>query len=109
MKNGLFTTEELRQPALTQQDRETALARLKKRAYWGIQYLYGVQETAAILHLTADEMQGLIYSYRLDCTRIRTTLRIPWWSICEYLIDPAEDIDRAVEDYLKTLPQKQTA
>ncbi len=106
MKGGLFTTKELRQPVLTQVDKANVLSRLKKRADWGIQWLYEVSETAAILHLTADEMQGLIYSYKLDCTRIRTTLRVPWWSICEYIIDPAEDIEQELEDYLKSLPQK---
>lgn len=105
-KNELFTNEELKQPDLTAQEKEDIIQNLIDRAELGVQFLYGVYETANMLRLTIDEMQGLIYSYRLDCTSIRTTLRIPWWSICEYLIDPAEDVDKAVAEYLKTLPQK---
>ncbi|MDO5331808.1 MAG: hypothetical protein Q4E99_03935 [Bacillota bacterium] len=101
-----FTTEELKQPELTEHDKHEIIENLLRRAKLGVQFLYDVHETANMLRLTIDEMQGLIYSYRLDCTSIRTTLRIPWWSICEYLIDPAEDVDKAVQDYLKTLPQK---
>lgn len=103
---SLFTKEELKQPALTDADKNTIIHDLIRRAKLGAQYLYDVYETASMLRLTIDEIQGLIYSYRLDCTRIRTSLRVPWWSICEYLIDPAEDLDKAVEDYWKTLPHK---
>lgn len=107
MKNPwLFTNEELKQPGLTEDEKECLIQKLIDRAELGVQFLYGVYETADMLRLTIDEIQGLIYSYRLDCTSIRTTLRIPWWSICEYLIDPAEDVDKAVAEYLKTLPQK---
>ena len=102
----LFIKEELKQPVLSAEDKEEIIENLIRRAKLGVQFLYDVNETAQMLRLTIDEMQGLIYSYRLDCTSIRTTLRIPWWSICEYLIDPAEDVDKAVAEYLKTLPQK---
>ena len=102
----LFIKEELKQPVLSAEDKEAIVENLIRRAKLGVQFLYDVNETAQMLRLTIDEMQGLIYSYRLDCTSIRTTLRIPWWSICEYLIDPAEDVDKAVAEYLKTLPQK---
>lgn len=102
----LFIKEELKQPVLSAEDKEEIVENLIRRAKLGVQFLYDVNETAQMLRLTIDEMQGLIYSYRLDCTSIRATLRIPWWSICEYLIDPAEDVDKAVAEYLKTLPQK---
>lgn len=104
-----FLTEELKQPALTEVEKLEVIDNLLKRAKLGVQFLYGVYETANMLRLTIDEMQGLIYSYKLDCTSIRTSLRVPWWSICEYLIDPAEDVDKAVADYIRTLPQKQLA
>jgi hypothetical protein len=101
-----FDSEELRQPALSADEKENLIHALIERANLGVQFLYGVNDTANMLRLTIDEMQGLIYSYRLDCTSIRTTLRIPWWSICEYLIDPAEDVDKAVAEYIKSLPHK---
>lgn len=105
-QNQLFDNEELRQPALSVTQKKNLIHTLIERANLGVQFLYGVNETASMLRLTIDEMQGLIYSYKLDCTCIRTTLRVPWWSICEYLIDPAEDVDKAVAEYIKSLPQK---
>lgn len=102
-----FLTEELKQPSLTEVEKIELIDRLLERALMGDKFLYGVYETANMLRLTIDEMQGLIYSYKLDCTSIRTSLRVPWWSICEYLIDPADDVEKAVAEYLKSLPQKQ--
>ena len=101
-----FTSEELRQPHLTKKEKDDLIQNLIGRAQLGVQFLYTVNDTANMLRLTIDEMQGLIYSYRLDCTSIRTSLRVPWWSICEYLIDPADDIDKAVAEYIRSLPQK---
>lgn len=101
-----FSTEELKQPALSLDEKEELIHNLIERARLGVQFMYGVYETASMLRLTIDEMQGLIYSFKLDCTSIRTILRVPWWSICEYLIDPADDIDKAVAEYLKSLPHK---
>ena len=106
-KLELFTRDEYKQPDLTEEDKEYLIQKLIYQANYRMQYLYGVYETANMLRLTIDQMQGLIYSYKLDCTSIRTALRFPWWSICEYLIDPAEDVDKAVAEYIRSLPQKQ--
>lgn len=106
-KLELFTRDEYKQPDLTAEDKEYLIKKLIYQAKYGMQYLYGVYETANMLRVTIDQMQGLIYSYKLDCTSIRTVLRVPWWSICEYLIDPAEDLDKAVAEYMRSLPQKQ--
>lgn len=106
-KLELFTRDEYKQPDLTAEDKEYLIQKLIYQAKYGMQYLYGVYETANMLRLTIDQMQGLIYSYKLDCTSIRTALRVPWWSICEYLIDPAENVDKAVAEYIRSLPQKQ--
>lgn len=105
-KLELFTRNEYRQTDLTAEDKEYLIQKLIYQANYGMQYLYGVYETANMLRLTIDKIQGLIYSNKLDCTSIRTALRVPW-SICEYLIDPAEDVDKAVAEYIRSLPQKQ--
>ena len=108
MKNPqLFTAKELRQPPLTPQEKRSLVDSLYKKAKAGVRYLYDVQETAGMLRLTIDEMQGLIYSYKIDCVKIRALLRLPWWSIAEYVIDPADDIDKAVDEWLKSLPHKE--
>ena len=101
-----FTSRELKQPELTDTEKNKVIKKLIHRAELGDKYLYGVNETAGLLNLSIDEIQGLIYSYKLDCTCIRSSLRIPWWSICEYLIDPAFDIDEAVYEYMKSIPNK---
>lgn len=107
VQQNLFSCAELRQPPLTAAEKTELVDKLLRNAKLGRQYLYSVAETASLLHLSIDEIQGLIYSYHLDCTRIRTTLRVPWWSIAEYVLDPALDLDDAVNEYLKSLPHKE--
>mgnify|MGYP003292706624 CR=1 FL=1 len=105
----LFTSEDLRQPPLTDQEREELIEETVHKAKLGVQFMYSLSEVAAKLRISIDVMQGLIYSYKLDCTRIRSVLRVPWWSLVEYLADPADDVDEAVKEYLQSLPQKESA
>ena len=106
-ERSLFSNEEMRQPSLTQDGRESLIRQIVYRAHFGCQYMYSVKETVGLLHITYDEMQTLLNFYKLDCTVIRDTIvRIPWWSLAEYLIDPAEDMETALQDYLKSLPHR---
>lgn len=105
MKN-LFTYEELKQPPLTQTQKKDLLKELKHRADFGAQYLYDVKITAAMLHLSYDEMQTLIYSYKIDAVAVRASIKIPWWSISEYIIDPADDLEEALRNYVQSLPHR---
>lgn len=109
MKFDLFSAEDLKQPPLTQQDKEKLIEDLIYRADIGLQFMYSLSDVAARLRISIDVMQGLIYSYKLDCTRIRSVLRIPWWSFVEYLADPADDVEEAVKEYIQSLPKKQIA
>ena len=109
MKFDLFSAEDLKQPPLTQQDKKRLIDELIYRADIGAQYMYSLSDVAARLRISIDVMQGPIYNYKLDCTRIRSVLRVPWWSFVEYLADPADDVEEAVKEYLQTLPQKQIA
>lgn len=104
-ERSLFSNEEMRQPPLTQDGRESLIHQIVYRAHIGYQYMYDVKETVGLLHITYDEMQTLLHFYKLDCTVIRDTIvRIPWWSLAEYLIDPADDMEKALQDYIKSLP-----
>lgn len=104
--NELFSMSELRQP-LTLVQKTDLINRIIRNARYGFQYMYGVREAAGMMHISYDEIQTLLKFYRLDCIVIRgTIIRIPWWSFAEYLIDPAEDMETALYDYLKSLPQK---
>jgi len=101
----LFSKEEMSQPPLTDGQKQSLIRRIINSADQGWQYMYKVREAAGLLHLTYDEIQTLLNYYKLDCIVIRDTIiRIPWWSLAEYLIDPAEDVEAAMNEYLKTLP-----
>lgn len=103
---ALFSAEELRQPPLTQAERQQTIEQIIQSAELGSQYLYSVREAAGKLHLTYDEIQTLIQFYRLDAVAIRRVVRIPWWSLCEYLIDPADDVEESLQKYLDSLPHR---
>lgn len=104
----LFSKDELSQPPLTQGEKESVIRRVIDNANLGAKYMYHVREACGLLHVTYDEMQTLLNYYKLDCVVIRDTIiRIPWWSLAEYLIDPAEDLEAAFYAYLKSLPHKE--
>lgn len=103
----LFSAADYRRP-LTDFERETLIDSIYRRAKLGAKYMYSVRETSGMFHISFDEMQTLLTFYRIDCIKIREVVRIPWWSLCEYLIDPADDVDEAVEKYLSALPHKIT-
>lgn len=101
----LFSKDELIQPPLTPAERDLLIHRIISNAKMRIRYMYKVREVAGMLRITYDEMQTLLDFYKLDCIIIRDTIvRIPWWSLAEYLIDPADDVETAMNDYLKSLP-----
>ena len=103
----LFSISELRQP-LSPRAKDALIDRIIRFARLGRQYMYEVREAAGLMHISYDEIQTLLNFYKLDCTVIRDTIvRIPWWSLAEYLIDPAEDMETALQDYLKSLPHRE--
>lgn len=106
-ESWLFSKDEMSQPPLTEEQKESLIRRIIDSAQMGFQYMYKVKEVAGLLHITYDEILTLLNYYKLDCIVIRDTIiRIPWWSLAEYLIDPAEDVEAAFYAYLKTLPHK---
>ena len=88
--NELFDIKELRK-SLTQSERKTAAKRIINAANLGKQYCYTLREAAGILHWSFHIL-GLV--------------RIPWWSLAEYLIDPADDIDSVFSRYIASLPRR---
>lgn len=103
----LFSISDLRQP-LSPRERDALIDRIIRFARLGRQYMYDVREAAGLMHISYDEIQTLLNFYKLDCIVIKDTIvRIPWWSLAEYLIDPAEDMETALQDYLKALPHKE--
>lgn len=103
----LFSISELRQP-LTNEEKEVLIRCIIRNAQTGLQYMYEVREAAGMMHISYDEIQTLLNFFKLDCIVIRDTIiRIPWWSLAEYLIDPAEDMEIALQAYLKSLPHRE--
>ena len=101
----LFPTEELVPQPLSPEQKNELIHSVINNAQIGHRYMYEVRETCGMLHVTYDEMQTLLNYYKLDCVIIRDTIvRIPWWSLAEYLIDPADDVETAMYEYLKSLP-----
>lgn len=77
-----------------------------RNARLGIKYMYDLREAAGILHMSYDEMQTAMHLYRIDVTHILTAMRVPWWSLAEYLIDPADDIETQFYVWVERLPRK---
>jgi len=102
MRRGeLFDLPELRIP-LSSTRKEAALRRIVSAARLGMKYTYTIKEAAGALSLSRDEIDHLIHSYRLDALAIGIIYRIPWYSIAEYILDPGDDIDEALDEFIRS-------
>ncbi|WP_147613836.1 hypothetical protein [Treponema pectinovorum] len=102
--NELFKVADYRQ-TLSDEEKKLLRDKIYKNALLG-KFMYDTKEASGLLHISYDEIQTLLYFYRLDCTVIRTIIRIPWWSLVEYLTDPAEDLENELQNYLNSIPLK---
>ena len=91
---------------LTEEQRITAAKDIIKSAKYGVKYAYSMSEIAGILHWSYDQMFDAIHFFKLDAYQVLSIVRIPWWSLAEYLIDPAEDVDDLFQKYLDKIPRK---
>jgi len=102
MRRGeLFDLTELR-PPLTPDQKDTALRRIVYAARCGAQYTYTIKEACGILGISRDSMDHLIHSYRLDAIVIGIVFRITWYSLAEYIIEPADDIDEVFDEFIRS-------
>jgi len=92
---------ELRTP-LSDEQRKAAIDDVVMRARFGVRYFYTLREACAILHASYDEMNTLMHLYKLDVVALRDAYRVPWWSIAEYLIDQDDDLEGAIDEYLRS-------
>lgn len=91
---------------LTEEQRLTAAKDIIKSAKYGVKYAYSMSEIAGILHWSYDQMFDAIHFFKLDAYQVLSIVRIPWWSLAEYLIDPAEDVEYLFQKYLDKIPRK---
>lgn len=107
MANELFNFRELVQP-LTPDQRLRAVETVVRDALYGLKYVYNMKEVAGILHWSKDMIYDALYLYRIDGFRVLSLVRIPWWSLAEYLLDPADDIDTLFYAMIDSLPHKES-
>ena len=102
MRRGeLFDLTELR-ISLYPNKKETSLRRIIDAARFGAAYTYTIKEAAGILSVSRDVMDYLIHSYRIDALLIGTIYRIPWYSLAEYILDPGDDVDEVLDEYIRS-------
>jgi excisionase family DNA binding protein len=102
MRRGeLFDVTELRIP-LTLDQKNSALRRIIDAARFGAQYTYTIKEACGILGISRDSMDFLIHTYRIDAIAIGTIYRIAWYSLAEYIVDPADDLDEVFDEYIRS-------
>ena len=106
MANELFNFRELVQP-LTPDQRLRAVETVVRDALYGLKYVYNMKEVAGILHWSKDMIYDALYLYRIDGFRVLSLVRIAWWSLAEYLLDPADDIDALFYAMIDSLPHKE--
>lgn len=106
MTNELFNFRELVQP-LTPDQRLRAVETVVRDALYGLKYVYSMKEVAGILHWSKDMIYDALYLYRIDGFRVLSLVRIAWWSLAEYLLDPADDIDALFYGMIDSLPHKE--
>ena len=106
MANELFNFRELVQP-LTPDQLARAVQTIVRDACYGIKYVYNMKEVAGILHWSKDMIYDALYLYRIDGFRVLSLVRIAWWSLAEYLLDPADDIDALFYGMIDSLPHKE--
>jgi len=102
MRRGeLFDLTELRVPFSPDQ-KETSLRLIINAARLGTTYTYTIKEAACILFLSRDVMDYLIHTYRLDALLYRDDLSHSWYSLAEYMIDSADDIDEDFNEFIRS-------
>jgi len=102
MRRGeLFDLTELRHP-LTPDQKNTALRRIVYAARCGAQYTYTIKEACGILGISRDSVDYLIHTYQLDAVVIGIVYRIAWYSLAEYIIEPADDVDEVFDEFIRS-------
>ncbi|MDR2186366.1 MAG: hypothetical protein LBO80_11985 [Treponema sp.] len=106
--NELFEIEEIKRCRfpLTPAGREKAVREIINKARLNTKFFYTLKETCGILHCSYDELLTLINRYRLDVVLFLSAYRVPWWDLCGYLLDPEDDLEEALDEYLRTISRR---
>jgi hypothetical protein len=63
---------------------------------------YTIKEACGILSVSRDSIDYLIHTYRLDVVVVGIIYRITWYSLAEYIIEPADDIDEVFDEFIRS-------
>jgi len=105
--NELFDIRELRQP-LTPSERMRQVHEVVRSARLGVKYVYSMREVCGILHWSKDQVYDALHTYKIDGFYVLSLVRIAWWSLAEYLLDPADDMDNLFYELVDSLPRKES-
>ncbi|MDR0878968.1 MAG: hypothetical protein LBN21_13045 [Treponema sp.] len=105
----LFELNDIKQcrTELTAEERDNALQNIIRNTRLGIKYFYTLRETCGILRCTYDELMTMLSRYRLDAVLFRSVYRVPWYGLCEYLLDSeGDDLEEALDEYLQAIARR---
>ena len=109
-KGELFDISEIqqcRQP-LSQEGQDSAVKEIIRHAKLGIKYFYSLREACGILHCSYDELMTTIALYQIDVVLFRTAYKIPWWDLAGYILDKDDDLEDALNEYLRKIARRNT-
>ncbi|MDR2663672.1 MAG: hypothetical protein LBC31_11810 [Treponema sp.] len=107
-RDELFSTGDIREcrKPLSRTEGEAAAGKIIRAARMGIQYFYSIREACGILHCTYDELMTALSLYRLDAVLFLSVYRIPWWDLAGYLLDRDNDLEEALNEYLRKIARR---
>ena len=107
-KGELFDISDIQQcrRPLCRKEQDTAVREIVQNANMGIKYFYTLRQTCRILHCSYDELMTIIAMYRLDVVLFRSAYRIPWWDLAGYILDTDDDLEDALDEYLRKIARR---
>jgi hypothetical protein len=91
---------------LSPEDRKKAVGDIVRLVRYGAKYFFTPREAAAILHCSYDEILSIISDYRIEVILFLSAYRIPWYGLCEYLLDWDDNLEEALDEYLRSISRR---
>lgn len=102
---NLFDVKEFREP-LSLAQRQNAVKKIVLNAKLKNKLSYTTNEACGILHWSKDQMFDALHFFKLDSFEVLSCVRIPWWSLAEFLLFPGDEIDAVFNKWINSIPQK---
>jgi hypothetical protein len=104
----LFELDAIKQcrTPLSPEDRDKTVGDIVRLVRYGVKYFYTLREAAAILHRSYDETLSIVSDYRLEAVLFLSAYRIPWYGLCEYLLDQDDTLEEVLDEYLRSIARR---